>query len=388
MLIKQLRLTNLLSFGTDSAPLPLGSLNVVIGPNGSGKSNLLDAIRVLQSAPSNLASTLSRGGGAHEWLWKRAEGTPVASLDVVLTHPDPLIVSGIRYVLAFTETAQRIEILDERIEDEIPAPEAGFDYYYRFQNGHPVANVRGEERLLRRETIAPNRSILFQLRDPDNYPELAYIADSFSNIHIYAEWRFGRRSVTRRPEETDLPNEFLSPNADNLGMVLNRLRRNPEAKARILTALKVLYDGIEDYDVQIEAGTVQVFLYEDNVTIPATRLSDGTLRYLALLCILCHPNPPPLVCIEEPELGLHPDILPTVAALLREASERCQLIVTTHSDLLVDAMTDTPEAVLVCEKHDGSTKFRRLSAEDLKPWLERYRLGELWTRGEIGGTRW
>jgi len=124
------------------------------------------------------------------------------------------------------------------------------------------------------------------------------------------------------------------------------------------------------------------------MTIPASRLSDGTLRYLCLLAILCHPNPPPLVCIEEPELGLHPDILPTLATLMREASEKCQIVVTTHSDVLVDAMTDTPEAVLVCEKHDGATQFRRLSAADLQPWLERYRLGELWTRGEIGGTRW
>jgi predicted ATPase len=95
-----------------------------------------------------------------------------------------------------------------------------------------------------------------------------------------------------------------------------------------------------------------------------------------------------LICIEEPELGLHPDVLPTLAELMKEASERCQLIVTTHSDVLVDAMTDQPESVVVCEKGDDGTVLRRLSADDLKPWLEKYRLGELWTRGEIGGTRW
>ncbi len=63
----------------------------------------------------------------------------------------------------------------------------------------------------------------------------------------------------------------------------------------------------------MEGGTVQVFFQEGRNTIPATRLSDGALRYLSLLTILLHPTPPPLVCIEEPELGLHPDILPTVA---------------------------------------------------------------------------
>ena len=117
-------------------------------------------------------------------------------------------------------------------------------------------------------------------------------------------------------------------------------------------------------------------------------LSDGTLRYLCLLAILCDPTPPPLICIEEPELGLHPDILPKIADLLVEASSRTQLIVTTHSDILVDAMTERPEVVLVCEKHEGQTQIKRLSTDDLSIWLAKYRLGELWTRGELGGTRW
>ena len=122
--------------------------------------------------------------------------------------------------------------------------------------------------------------------------------------------------------------------------------------------------------------------------MPATRLSDGTLRYLCLLAILCDPDPPPVICIEEPELGLHPDILPKLADLLIEASQRTQLIVTTHSDILVDAMTDRPEAVVVCEKHNGCTRMRRLGKDKLAVWLEQYRLGQLWLKGELGGTRW
>jgi predicted ATPase len=140
--------------------------------------------------------------------------------------------------------------------------------------------------------------------------------------------------------------------------------------------------------VSIEGGAVQVFFTEGDFTIPATRLSDGTLRYLCLLAILCDPTPPPLICIEEPELGLHPDIIPKIADLLNAASERTQLIVTTHSDILVDAMTERPDAVLVCEKHNGKTSVRRLESEKLEKWLIDYRLGELWTRGTLGGTRW
>jgi len=73
---------------------------------------------------------------------------------------------------------------------------------------------------------------------------------------------------------------------------------------------------------------------------------------------------------------------------MKEASQRTQLIVTTHSDILVSAFSDMPEAVLVCEKDEDGTHFRRLEAERLKVWLEEYTLGEAWLRGAIGGTRW
>ena len=131
-----------------------------------------------------------------------------------------------------------------------------------------------------------------------------------------------------------------------------------------------------------------MFFTEGDFSIPATRLSDGTLRYLCLLAILCDPEPPPLICIEEPELGLHPDILPKLADRLVAASERTQLIVTTHSDILVDAMTERPEAVVVCEKHEGRTEMKRLRKEDLAAWLGKYRLGQLWIDGQLGGKRW
>jgi predicted ATPase len=95
------------------------------------------------------------------------------------------------------------------------------------------------------------------------------------------------------------------------------------------------------------------------------------------------------MCIEEPEVGLHPDALPLVAEALKEASESMQLIVTTHSDALIDALTDRPDAVLVCERDfDNGTQMKRLSRGDLKEWLEHYTLGQLWRKGEIGGGRW
>ncbi|MGH9800244.1 MAG: AAA family ATPase, partial [Blastocatellia bacterium] len=86
--------------------------------------------------------------------------------------------------------------------------------------------------------------------------------------------------------------------------------------------------------------------------------------------------------------GLHPDVIHKIAELLIEASQRTQLIVTTHSEFLVSALSEIPEAVIVCERDQDGTQLSRLDPERLKKWLERYSLGELWMTGELGGTRW
>ena len=387
MLINSIELNSFLSFGESSEVVTLGALNVVIGPNGSGKSNLLESIELLRGAPRDLTTPIRDGGGVRDWLWKGSKAPATASLEAVVRYPKGR--QALRYRLAFTEVGQRFELVDERIEDELAQPGKPQPYfYYKFQNGHAVLNVRGNERRLQHEDIDPSQSILSQRRDPDQYPEITYLGQTLSKIRLYREWSFGRYTAPRLPQKADLPNDTLEADCSNLGLVLNRLRRDSTVKAKLLKALQALYEGIDDYDVQIEGGTVQVFFHEGTRSIPATRLSDGTLRYLCLLAILCHPDPPPVVCIEEPELGLHPDILPLIGDLMKEASERCQLIVTTHSNVLVDSMTDRPETVLIAAKQQSGTTLHRLDEKQIKPWLEKYRLGTLWARGDIGGTRW
>jgi predicted ATPase len=386
-MLQSISLTNLLSYGPKTVELELKPLNVIIGPNGSGKSNLIEAIALLQSAPKALALPVREGGGVRDWLWKGGDSNPTAKVEAIISYPSGKM--PLRYQFSFTEARQRFQLVDERIENEIPYPgELGPYFYYRYENNHPVLNIIGKRRELRREDVDPEQSILSQRKEPDQYPEITYLGEIFSQIRIYREWVFGRNNAARMPQKTDLPNDLLNSDGTNLALVLNKLRKSSAAKTNVIEHLRALYGGIEDFEVIIEGGTAQVFLQEKSNTIPATRLSDGTLRYLCLLSILCHPAPPPLICIEEPELGLHPDIIPSLAKLLVEASEKSQLIVTTHSDILVDAMTETPESVVVCEKADSSSTLKRLDSKTMKPWLEKYRLGELWTRGEIGGNRW
>ena len=194
----------------------------------------------------------------------------------------------------------------------------------------------------------------------------------------------------RRPQPTDDPNDFLDESFTNLALVLNQLHLG-SAMAAIEDRLRAFYEAYDSIQTSIQANTVQLRIREKGMdsAIPATRLSDGTLRFLSLLAILCHPDPPGLICIEEPELGLHPDIIPQIAELLKEASTRTQLIVTTHSERLVDELSDDPESVVVCERGaDFGTEFKRLSSDDLQVWLKDYQLGELGRKGELGGVRW
>ena len=395
--LREIRLQNLLSFGPETESLPMENLNIFIGPNGAGKSNLIEALAlmratpVLPQAPSNadVRSVVRRGGGAAEWIWKGAPGK-AAALELVVSNPKG--AQPLRHLFAFGSDSQGFRLEDEWIENEKPHGKQNGEayFFYRFQNGHPVVNSAGEKngRKLARETVNLEVSILAQRRDPEHYPEIAYLAETYEKWRIYREWAFGRNTVFREPQQTDLRHDRLEEDFSNLGLFLSQLRKTPKAKKAILEGLRDLYDGLSDFETIVGDGSVQVFFTEGDFSIPATRLSDGTLRYLCLLAILCDPCPPPLICIEEPELGLHPDILPKLADLLVAASGRTQLIVTTHSDILVDAMTDRPETVVVCEKHEGRTQMKRLNKEELTKWLEEYRLGQLWIDGQLGGKRW
>jgi predicted ATPase len=137
-----------------------------------------------------------------------------------------------------------------------------------------------------------------------------------------------------------------------------------------------------------KAGHVQLYVHEDGLRapIPATRLSDGTIRFIALLAVLVRPETASLICIEEPELGLHLDAVQQLASLLVDASKTTQLVVTTHSDVLVSALTETPESVLVTEQLGNATHVIRLEAEKLRFWLDQYALGEIWRIGQLGGN--
>ena len=205
-------------------------------------------------------------------------------------------------------------------------------------------------------------------------------------IRTFREWTFGRYVPIRQPQPADLPEDHLLPDSRNLALVLNQIEHVSSALLEQL--LRQFFPRFKRMSTKVSGGTVQFYLHETGFStpIPATRLSDGTIRFIALLATLLSPSPPPLVCIEEPELGLHPDAVALLADLLVDASERMQLVVTTHSDALVSALTNHPDSIVACERPGAGTVLRRLDAAKLDGWLEEYRLGDLWRMGDLGAN--
>ena len=391
LLIRRLKISGLLSFGPRGIDLTLESLNVLIGPNGSGKSNLIEALALLQAAPRDLSAPVKAMGGIGEWLWQ-GDGAPYpATIEAVVSNPQQPDLP-LRHTLEITEHSGRFEVADERIENEKPYPgHADACFYYRYQRGSPIVNdSSGEPRGLRPDTVRAMESILSQRGDdPDHYPALHCLREQYRRIRLYRNWELGPATGLRRPPAAEAPSTFLTESGENLALVLSKLRG--DSREAFVKSLQQLYDGVADFQVEVGGGRAELFVVEQGGGtryIPASRLSDGTLRYMTLAAILLDPKPPPLVVIEEPELGLHPDVLLDIGKLLVKASQRTQLVVTTHSRVLVNALDDYPSSVVVCRKTDGQSQFERLDPERLNERLEDYSIGYLWSIGELGGNRW
>ena len=292
-------------------------------------------------------------------------------------------MSTLSYNLSFSSVNERVNILSEDIAN-VSDPEITEDlrlpkfFYYNIEGNNGIAQLNDVSQdapveelwkgmAFSSEQMKNDASVLAFRLGAENYPHIAFLSDLFTQFKVYAEGDFSRKSPVRKPQNAALDQNFL------------------------FEYLRQFYKGVEAIIPRIIGGTVQIYFSEIDLaeTVSSYRLSDGTIHYLCLLALLVHPSPPPLICIEEPELGMHPDVIPQIAELLIDASQRTQLIITTHSELLVSAIgAKHPEAIVVCDRTSKGTTLTRLEPDKLQDWLQDYSLGEVWLKGAIGGTRY
>ncbi len=410
--LKSIKLSGFLSFPPDAEAIPLTPLNVIIGPNGSGKSNLIEAIELLRSTPTSLAEMIRAGGIASEWIWKGEPRADRASISA--TFSGTSIGHELRHEISFRPAGLRLEVTEESIENETSSPSQP-EFYYRLAAGNAVINACEQQTTttpppttppppsgrapspntpptrrgylsIPHGSLASDQSVLSQLRDRNAYPEMAWLREKYSGTQIFRDWVFGRGAPLRSPQRTDLNSTELLQKSENLALILNELQNSIHFDEFNRLMLRFI-PRYQRFSTSIYGGSMQFYLHEHGLSTPVsgTRLSDGTIRFMAILALLLSPNPPPLLCIDDPELGLHPDAMSQLADLLVDASQRMQLIVTTHSESLISALTEEADSVLVCN-HIGGTTLERVNKEQVEHWLEDYRLGEAWRVGAIGGN--
>ncbi|MFO5491789.1 MAG: AAA family ATPase, partial [Cuspidothrix sp.] len=228
--IHKIKLQNFLSYGSQGEEIELEPINVLIGRNSAGKSNLIEAISILKATPTDLPAPFRQGGGINEFLWKGEGSNSIANIDVILNYSERHR-NNLHYNLSITEVGQRLELVDEFLQNKEPyLGQEDVYFYYRYQNGRPVLNInkltedgKTFERHLRREDLILDQSVLSQRKDPDLYPELSYVSTEFSKIGLYRHWQMGRNSEPRNAHKADLPLHPLLEDGSNLGLFLKNL---------------------------------------------------------------------------------------------------------------------------------------------------------------------
>lgn len=379
-------------------------LNLLVGPNASGKSNVLRAIDLISvAARGDLEETITEANGVIPLLWDHRPGEFgwKVRIDPVDEGRD-IEKDALTFLMTIAQlgTGSGYEIRNDSLGN-----------WYKFQQGIEnspwwvFTRERGrahffdmdQSQLVRLdeevsgtgssgEGFDPSESLLSQISDFRNrIPALTRRV--LEGWRVYHDVHAERGSAMRQPATTQVA------------------RRLHADGGNLTTVLHTLYTGYREFRGQVDEGMRSAFgnEYERLEFQPAAAqqiqlavqwksssqahagsdLSDGTLRFLFLLTVLCNPDSTRVLAIDEPEVGLHPSMLPIVAEFAVEASLHTQIILTSHSPEFLDAFSDSSPSVTLCHWEEGETSLHPLDTEELAAWLARYRLGELFSRGQL-----
>ena len=362
-----------------------GRLNVLIGPNGSGKSNLLKALRLLKScAEGRMQATLIDEGGGKAVSWDESGERICFSMNYSSPEDVPFGIPDnyhFFYKIGFFGHAQP-GIFNEHL-DVIVNNKQIFVINRKLLSYGEVLLHDGAT--LRINTTQHTESLLSQ-----NGPGSSSYQDSAAagfNWHLYFAFDTRQGAEVRKPAVSRLE-KTVDDDGANLTPVLHTLYNTDRDFKRALNAAMSAAFG-PDYDELVfppaadQMVQLRIRWHSLRTEQSMANLSDGTIRFLALATILLNPDPPPLIAIDEPELGLHPRMFSILADLAAEASKKTQVVFATHSPQFLDAVGRHHPTTTVTGWEDGATTLSVLDPEELATWLQTYTLGELFTSGDL-----
>jgi len=381
--------------------LPLGDLNVLVGPNGAGKTNVLEVFKFLADIiRTDLEPALNSRHGFDEIVF-RGGAQPPASIrievtatwtthsslnapdnyNLLITRPRRRVVgSPVRILRRETFQFKRTGGRGRRIT--ISGAKATVVDIDRAQQEEPESSIGIQP-------LSSGLSTLPRLSDEAGAAEVSAVADRLASFRVFDV----SVNAARLPSRLPRIREPLEEDASNLASFLLSLSRNHEREwSHLVQDAASIVPNLRDIGFEYPSGAgreVVVVLDERGLRRP-TQLADasfGTVRLLGLLSLLYDPDPPALTCVEEIDHGLHPQALELLVERLREASERTQFIIATHSPALADRLK--PSELVVCERReDGSSAIPAVSLDQVEHIVQESEglpLGELWFSGALGG---
>ncbi|NUO01444.1 MAG: AAA family ATPase [Saprospiraceae bacterium] len=343
-----------------------GQINIMIGSNGAGKSNFISFFRMLSwcvSSTDQFQNFIADAGYASALLFDGSEITREIDAHLVLETDSGLneyvsrLVHGSGDILFFAD--ERVRFSNKAISGLSPR-------WISFGAGHKESKMY--EHSANNSTV---RAIFNLLR----------------KVVVYQFHNTSPKAPIRNRWATN-DGKWLKENGNNLGSFIFRLyEESPSDYKRIVKFLRLSLPFFDDFVLEDERGSVLLKWKEHGSPkiFDASQASDGMLRYVALVALLAQPpqSLPAVMFIDEPELGLHPAAIESIAGMIKTASRHCQLFISTQSPALVDMFE--PEDIVVVERKERASVFKHLSSVDLERWLEEYSLSELWEKNVIGG---
>lgn len=359
--------------------LEMRPLMVLIGANGAGKTSLMEALELISlSAQGKLADGLSAFGGP-DGIATRVEPRGDISFGIQATLADG---ASWRYDLALHPgKGGGFSIPNEELTltGSVPAThiQSRLD---KIRYLDPESGAMVEPSWSQNPHETSLAQVPKQFRRPEEFR--AYLASSLR----YHTLDIGNRSPIRTPQKLR-PAPLPGANGEDLVSYLHFLREeHPHNYESLLDTLHVAFKSFEGLGYPSVAAGMFVLTWRDS-TLSAPlyqgEFSEGLLRFIWLVALLHSPYLPNITMIDEPEVSIHPDLLNLLVDLFREAAQRTQLVVATHSERLIRYLS--PSEILAMDlDEDGFTEAAWADSLDVDIWLEKYGLDEIWRMGQLG----